>query len=193
MQRHGLAWLLALPLVTAGSLVAHAFAYRIAEPAPAPRADLLQTTGHGYLAAAPFFLGVCLAFLAAGLLGVAARARRGSSTTPAAWPVALVAPLGFLAQEHLERLVATGSFPLGLATESSFLVGLALQLPFALLAVLAARWLSRAAEAVGRALRCPPPARRSPATPPALAGTLLHLRPALLSGRSVRGPPGPAC
>ncbi len=190
MQRRGLAWLLALPLVTAGSLLAHALTYRIAEPEAGARATLLETTGHGYLAATPFVLGVCVAFLAAGLLAVASRARRGTWTAPATWPLALVAPVGFAAQEHLERLAATGSFPVELAVQPGFLAGLALQLPFALLAVLAARWLGRGAEAVGCVLgRTPAYAGRSPAACPALASVVLPRRPALATGHSGRGPP----
>jgi hypothetical protein len=191
MQRRGLAWLLALPLVTVGSLLAHALAYRIVEPSPGVRASLLETTGHGYLSATPFLLGTCLAFLVSGLLVVALRSRRGAATTPASWPLALLAPLGFAAQEYLERLAASGSFPSELVVQPTFLVGLALQLPFALAGLLAARWLGRAAEAVGRAIAIPATARdRGTASAPVAAATLLlPPRPALASGRSVRGPP----
>jgi hypothetical protein len=190
MRQHGLAWLLTLPLVTAGSLASHTLAYRIAEPVAGARADLMQATGHGYMAAAPFFLAMGLAFLAAGLLSIAARSRRGAPTTPPSWPLAFVAPLGFVLQEHLERLVATGSFPVELVAQPVFLTGLALQLPFALIAVLAARWLSRAAEAVGRAIAASRPALpRCPAASPCHVSALLPRRPALATGRSVRGPP----
>jgi hypothetical protein len=191
MHRRGLAWLLAVPLVTVGSLSAHALVYRIVEPEPDARATLLETTGHGYLSATPFLLGTCLAFLVSGLLAVVLRSRRGTATTPASWPLALLAPLGFAAQEHLERLVATGSFPSELPAQPTFLVGLALQLPFALAALLAARWLGRAAEAVGRAIAIPAatPPRPGASAPGAVATVVLPPRPALASGRSVRGPP----
>jgi hypothetical protein len=193
MRQHGLAWLLALPLVTAGSLASHTLAYRIAEPAPVARADLLQATGHGYMAAAPFFLAVGIAFVAAGLLSIAARSRGGAATPPPAWPLALIAPLGFALQEHLERLVATGSFPVELVAQPVFLIGLALQLPFALVGVLTARWLSRAAEAVGRAIAASPPALPRPAVAAAsLVDALLPRRPALATGWGVRGPPSAA-
>src|SRR5262245_8819023 len=114
MRQHGLAWLLALPLVTAGSLASHTLAYRLAEPVAGVRSDLLQATGHGYMAAAPFFLAVGIAFLVAGLLRILTRSRAGAATAPPCWPLAFVAPLGFAVQEHLERLVAAGSFPLDL-------------------------------------------------------------------------------
>jgi hypothetical protein len=191
MPRRGHAWLLALPLVTVGSLLAHAVAYRIAAPQPDARASLLETTGHGYLSATPFLLGTCLAFLVAGLLAIVLRSWRGAATPPASWPLALLAPLGFAAQEHLERLVATGSFPSELAGQPTFLVGIALQLPFALAALLAARGLGRAAEAVGRAIATAAPTRhRLRASAPTAVATLpLPLRPALASGCSGRGPP----
>ena len=56
MNRRPLAWLVAVPLMTAGSLTAHALAYRIVEPDSATRGDLLAKSGHGYLASAPLLL-----------------------------------------------------------------------------------------------------------------------------------------
>ena len=53
MARRTLPWLLALPLMAAGSLLAHSLAYALVEPGAAERARLLRSTGHGYLAAAP--------------------------------------------------------------------------------------------------------------------------------------------
>ena len=46
--------------------------------------------------------------------------------------------MGFACQEHVERLIHTGEIP-WLVTTPSFLVGLALQVPVALLCILAAR------------------------------------------------------
>ncbi len=126
MHRRPLAWLVAVPLMTAGSLTAHALAYRIVEPDSATRGDLLARTGHGYLAATPFLLGATLAVALAGLAAHAVGARRGRSPAqPAAWPLALLPPLGFMFQEHLERLVASGDLPLAAVAEPTFLVGLA--------------------------------------------------------------------
>lgn len=192
MNRRPLAWLLAFPLVTAGSLTAHALAYQLVEPSPYARLDLLDRTGHGYLAAAPFVLGVCLAFVVAGLAAHAiAAVRRRPLEPPAAWPLALLPLLGFAFQEHLERLVATGDLPLGAAAEPSFLVGLALQLPFALAGLLAARLLGRAAEALGRALAGPPssaPRLRPGAVARAVDAVLPPLAALAVPG-SERGPP----
>src|SRR3990172_8727238 len=78
-------------------------------------------------------------------LGAGPPARRGRA--PAAWPFAAVALGGFAVQEHLERLVHTGEPPL-LVTWPVFLLGLALQLPFALAAYLVARALLHVAQAL---------------------------------------------
>ena len=190
MTRRGLAWLLALPLMTVGSLAAHELAYRLVEPGAGARADLLGGTGHAYLEATPFLLGTAGAFVAAGLLALARNARRGGRAhAPAAWPVALLPVLGFAVQEHAERIGSDVS-PLAAVAEPTFAVGLALQLPFALLALLAARWLGRAAEAAGRALQVPPASRprACPDLPRPGAALLLAAAPALSPARG-RAPP----
>jgi hypothetical protein len=65
-----------------------------------------------------------------------------------------VAPLlAFALLEHVERLVAHGEVPYGTALEAPFLVGLALQLPFAVTALCLLRGLHRLGHALGRALR----------------------------------------
>jgi len=70
----------------------------------------------------------------------------------------LLLPLvGFSVQEHLERVIHLGEIPTAAAIEPTFLLGLALQLPFALAAFALARLLLRAADHVGRALRARPP------------------------------------
>jgi hypothetical protein len=110
--------------------------------------------------------------------------------------VALVPPLGFALQEHLERLIELNAFPYGAALEPTFLVGMALQAPFALGAVLLARAVLAVGHLVGRgvaALRSPR-ARTRPAAPvlhtwraPSLA------RPSLLAmGHCERAPPATA-
>jgi hypothetical protein len=69
------------------------------------------------------------------------------------WLFALLPPAGFAIQEHLERLIHTGSVPYGASFETVFLVGIVLQLPFALAAYLAARALVTLAVAVVERLR----------------------------------------
>jgi hypothetical protein len=192
MQRRGLAWLSALPLMAAGSLAAHALAYRIAEPQAHERADVLASTGHGYLAYAAPALAACFVLLVGGLVDTALRAsRRRAPARIAAWPFALVPPLGFVLQEHLERILANGDVPVGAVLEPTFLLGFALQLPFGLAALMAARILLGAAGRIGRALAAEPPL---PAVPTRLdrpfpRDVLLIRPPALALGRSQRGPP----
>lgn len=193
MGRRALPWLLAIPLLVAGSLAAHELAYRLAHPAPAARESVLDASGHGYLAQAPFALGALSAFLIVGLL-VAGRLGSRCEEVPAlpAWPLALLPPTAFALQEHLERALATGSLPLDAAAEPSFLVGLALQVPFGLLCLALGRWLGRGAAAVGAALAgpAPVPRRLAPAARLAAPSSLCSVRRApLAQGVGLRAPP----
>jgi len=125
------AWIVVFPVVTAGVLVAHALAYRLTSTPTEPF--------HAYLGHAP---QVLLLLVVSGFaLGGFGRPR---AAAPAAHVFPLVAITTFAAQEHLERLVHGGSFPI-LVTSPAFLLGIALQVPFALLAWLLARWLLSAA------------------------------------------------
>ena len=148
-HRHGgavsgrAAWLIALPLLVAGSLLGHQLAYLVVAGHHAEA--LLADTGHGYLQQLPtgaVLGGVCLA------LGVCfatldrIRGRRGKGVP--AWAVGAIPLLGFSGQEHIERLIYEGSWPLQAALEPTFALGLALQVPFALGAYLVARLLVRA-------------------------------------------------
>lgn len=188
MARSLLGWLLALPLVAAGSLAGHSLAYLLVEPDEADRARLLAETGHGYLDAAPLLLGAGAALAFAAVLAYALRGRAGREAPLPSWPIALVPPVGFALQEHLERLLAGG--PPSALGDPTFAVGIALQLPFGLLALAAARRLAAVAHALGRSLAVAPPhAVRSAPPPPAPLELPLLPRPAFVSGRSERGPP----
>ena len=125
MTRRLLAWALVTPVAAAGILAAHALAYALTGTATGSLHDYL---GHG-----PQVVGV-LASL--GLVGLALQER--SVGRPPALAFALLAPLGFACQEHVERLVHTGELP-WLLTTPAFLLGLALQAPVALLCVFVAR------------------------------------------------------
>lgn len=122
-------WPVVLPLSGAGVFVGHDLAYRAAG---AGGEGL-----HGYLAHAPQLL---LAVLLPALL-VAVTTRPGRPLRP--WAFALVGGSAFVAMEHAERL-AHGHVPWLLGTPV-FLLGLALQLPFALVAWWVARTLLRVA------------------------------------------------
>jgi hypothetical protein len=175
-----LPWLLMLPLMAAGCLAAHSAAYRLVAPAPAEPA-------HGYLALAPLFLAVGLA------LGVVATVRAAlEGRVRGGGPVyvfALLPPLAFTLQEHLERAFQPGASTFETALDPGFLIGLALQLPFALFALVIARMLLRAAEAAASVLRPPTPGLRPPTIlRPAYFVDAPRLR-ALSSPHAGRAPP----
>ena len=182
-----LVWLLAFTLVSAGSLTAHALGFRLI--AGAGDAKLLASTGHAYLPGLADVLAAaaaCALVLACAIaIGAARSGRRGLAPPTVA---ALAAPLAFTLQEHVERLAA-GQEVWATALAPTFLVGLGLQLPFALLGLWLARRLTVLALVVGGALRraaAPRPAR--PRTIPSTAGRLppqrAHGAPSMR-----RGPP----
>jgi hypothetical protein len=169
--------LLSLPLAAAGSLAGHAIAYALLPTA--------QPQIHGYLSYAPFGLAAAAVAVVAALLLRVAGTLRG---TPSTAPFVVVPLLVFACQEHLERLLA-GELH-GVVTERGFLLGLAVQVPFGLLAQRAARALLRGADAivgVAAAPWTPPPAPvTAPATP---AGLALPRGPVLAYGYAGRAPP----
>lgn len=162
-QTNRLIWLLAISLVSAGSLTAHALGFRIA--GAGHEQALLDRTGHAYLPALPDLLlasGVCALVLALAIaLSAARRALRGSLAPPAV--AAAAAPLAFALQEHLERLLA-GQNAIATSLEPAFLVGLALQLPFALVGLWLARRLTGLALAIATVLQAPRRSRPRPST-----------------------------
>ena len=152
-MRRSLAWLVAVPLMLAGSQAAHVLAYRWVYPQAGVRLDALVRTGHGYMSLLPFAFAVAAAVVALSLVAAAADAARGRRARPLpAWAFALLPLVGFAVQEHVERWLYSGVLPWHEALAPTFLPGLALELPFAALAYLAARLLLRTAERLGRAL-----------------------------------------
>ena len=168
MKRGAPPWLVSIPFMAAGCLAAHSLAYHLLSD-PKER--------HGYLAYAPLFLGVL------GGLAIVGAARRGRTPSPVLF--ALLPPVAFAVQEHAERLQLV-------ATEPAFLTGLALQLPFALAALVAARAFLGLADFVAQVFAARPRPHRAPAlAPPAV--TLAAPRALILSGgRSPRAPPAVA-
>ena len=161
-------WLLVLPLSGGGILAGHAAAYRLLGGEPSGL--------HAYLAHVPHVLIALL------LPAVVVAAGTGGPVRPRPWAFALLGLAGFATMEHLERL-ANGGLP-WLLTNPVFLLGLTLQLPFAL----AAWWLARI-------LLEPPPATRvrrlgRPALPLFTPVPPLVICAAGLSPAS-RGPPRP--
>jgi hypothetical protein len=191
--RRPLAWSIVLGLAVVGSQVAHAIAYRLVAPDGTTLAAALARSGHGYAAFLPLILAVAIVAVVAALAAEVRLATVGrSSGAPSSWGFALAAPAIFVLQEHFERLAHDGAFPWGAAGERTFVVGLALQVPFALAGLVVARLLLRVARSLGRRLaeldRAPsrPPAARWPHPPVALPRSPL---PAL--GYATRGPPSP--
>jgi hypothetical protein len=107
---------------------------------------------------------------------------------------AVLPPIGFTVQEYVERLIGSGAVPYDLVVEPTFLVGLALQLPFSLAALLLTRALYALGFGVGRVL-----ARRLALSRPLRFAppSLLHLPAAamlvtpsvLATGHGPRAPP----
>jgi hypothetical protein len=189
------AWLISLPLAVASWLGAHCFAYWLVSPGAEHQMGLHAEHGHAYLGYTPAIVVWGFALLVAGLVlcvGDGLHGRRPFQ--PPLRLFALLPPAGFVAQEHLERLVGSGGIPHHLVTEPTFLVGLALQLPFALAALLLAYAMSALGFGFGRAaagvfaLRRPVYAGPSTwLTPPAPA-TLLPSS-VLCPGHGPRAPP----
>jgi hypothetical protein len=170
------AWLLGLPLLAVGWLSAHSLAYELVA---------VEEHGHGYLAQAPLFLSVCAAAVA---LALGRRVAGRLGLRMPAWAAGLIPLLGFTVQEHLERALGLGVVPWGTALEPVFLLGLALQLPFALAALVLARALTAVADAVSVQGDERPRFAEVPALPRP-ADTQLVLIPALAQGHAGRAPP----
>jgi hypothetical protein len=194
MGGRGIVWMLSLPLAAAGWIGAHSVAYVLVVPDPDHRAELLSDSGHGYLGTTPLILACAITLVIAGLALAILDGLRGRSLARVpAWPIALVPPLGFAGQEHLERLIELNAFPFGAALEPTFLVGMALQLPFALAAATLARAVLALGNVIGRTLAARRSSRprahpRSWRLPDCLGSK--PVRP-LAAGHGERAPPDP--
>lgn len=195
MRRH-LAWPLAVPLSVLGVLAAHWLSFRLVVPDSHAREHLLAATGHGYLMYAPAIVGISLALVALGFGHAIVREFRGESpaTKAPAWLVGLVPLLAFVIQEYVERCLQHGSIEWGVALESTVIVGLALQVPFALVAGLATLVLTRAARGVAAILsRRPAPTLRKLRPFRLPASFDLPRAPMLALGYAGRAPPSRCC
>jgi hypothetical protein len=168
-------------------MTAHVLSYMLVVPA-GERGEMLAQSGHGYFRP-PDLLILCVTMAFAGLaLHVVGGAARRA---PSPWTLALLPPIGFVVQEHAESLAVSGAFPAHLVAEPRFLLGLLLQIPFALAALVCARILLFAAGELVRSL-----AGREPhaAAVEWLSAVLPPFpdsprRPVLAAGYSERGPP----
>jgi hypothetical protein len=189
--KHAASWLLTAPLLVIGLLAGHAAGYRWTLPDAHQRAHALAQSGHGYSRYVPILVAVALTLIAAAVVSRVRLAFRGNhcAATPP-WLLVALPPLAFLVQEYLERWLDGGHAGLATLWEPPVLVGLQLQIPFALLALALARFLARAADALGRALAPEPqqaPVETTvawPAVEPSLAAARVAAR-----GWTDRGPP----
>lgn len=192
-MRRRLPWLLALPLIAAGSLGAHALGALVVGTQAAEAAeahDHVERSSAGLAGGSVLVLGVVVALglgvVICGLLRVRGRRSRGAPP----WLFFLLLPIAFAAQEVSERLLHAEAAPFAAVHEPQFVVGLLLQLPLGLLALLIARRLLRVVHAIARLLMRPPrvaPRTSAVARPVSIAG-----RPrvaALALGYPQRGPP----
>jgi hypothetical protein len=188
VRRAVLPWLLALPTIVAGTEAAHALAYRLVYDNADLRVAFLAATGHGYAHWLPLALATGAACALVGVAAAAADTARGRHVgrlSPLAF--AALPPLAFALQELLELSLHTGGVAWHAFAEPTFLPGLALQLPFALLAYLAARLLLGAAVRLGRALARPRVTRAPALLRPLCNRVATRLQPGCSS--SPRAPP----
>jgi hypothetical protein len=193
------AWVISLPLVVASWLGAHCVAYGLFLPRAEQHMGLHAEHGHAWLGYGPALALWGLAFVVAGLalcVGEGLRARPRAD--PPLRLFVILPPVAFTLQEHLERLIGSGSIPYDLVGEPTFLAGLALQLPFAVVALLLTRALYALGTGVGQALagrfafarplRLGPPSRlRRPVSATLITPSVLAL------GHGQRAPPVTGC
>ena len=187
MGRRRLAWRLTLPLVAAGALSAHVLAYALAS------SDHHSSSGvHTALTEWRVCVALCLALAVLAAVGYAVDALSGRRGLGApVWAFALLPPAGFVIQEQLEHLFHHGGLSLTLVLEPVFLLGLLLQVPFAVAAYVVARALVTVAVTLIRALGRERP--RLAATPVAFRATpepALALANPIALGHGQRAPPG---
>jgi hypothetical protein len=168
VKRLATPWLVSLPFMAGGCLAAHSLAYHLVS---------VREERHGYLAFAPLVLGLL------GALALVGVVRRGRALSPLA--CALLPPLAFVVQEHAERLELV-------VGEPAFLVGLALQLPFALAALVAARAFLGAADRVLSLLSARRPARSAAGPSPTPVTPDVRPLSLLVGPRASRAPPAVA-
>jgi hypothetical protein len=195
MVRRRVAWVIALPLAVGSWLGAHCLAYLLVSPSREHHMGLHAEHGHAYLGYTPALAIWGLTLILAGLvlcIGEGLRGRR--QLRPPVRLFALLPPIGFTLQEHVERLIGSGAVQYDLVLEPTFLVGLALQLPFSLAALLLTRALYALGFGLGRVLARRLALRRPLRyAPPSLlqlpAAAMLVTPSVLATGHGPRAPP----
>ncbi len=146
----GRIWLVVLPLLAICSEGAHSL-LGIFAPGGYQGAELFGGS-FGKEALLPLLLALAVVMLVGGLVAASAdgRSRRASCTAIAALPL-----VAFAIQEHVEYAIGHGGMSWTLAAHPAFALGLALQLPFAVAAYVAARLLLVLAKVVAVRLSAP--------------------------------------
>jgi hypothetical protein len=196
--RGPLVWSASLSVCVAGWLIAHALAYQLVASGDEGRHALVEGTGHGHLAFSSYLIAGSAAVLLLALAGavVAGATRRTRPRVPVA-PYVFLPLVAFVGHTVRESVHSGQVVSIGAALEPVFVVGLALQVPLALAALVLARAALAWAEGVGRGLtprwRPRSLALASPAPPRLLIGTEHRpIVPALASCCAERGPPASA-
>lgn len=157
------------PLLLALSGLGWAAAHALAHQSVMPGAQVRESVLHGYPSYLPTSFALCLALA----LALAAAAALGLRWRPASgrslWMFGFVPVLGFVGHGLAEQLVSGSATVASTVSHSAtlapvVLVGLLVQLPFALVAVTLASGILRLAEGVARFLAAPAssPGRRQP-------------------------------
>jgi hypothetical protein len=192
------AWFIPVPLAVASWMGAHCLAYWLVAPGGEQHMGMHAEGSHSYLGYTPAIALWALALILGGLLLCAREGMRGRRPSPP--PVhlfMLLPPIGFTLQEHLERLIGTGGIPPDIVLEPTFLAGLALQLPFAIAALLVAHALNAVGFEIGRTLAprlgLGGPTRAARAAPLLFPALAKLIRPSVLAlGHGPRAPPAAA-
>ena len=133
------------------------------------------------------------AFVTIAIVAGGARLLMGSVRHVGPWAFMLLPPVAYIVTEIFERGLGTESFPFAPASEPRLLLGLALQVPFALAAYLTARLLRRVAHRIAGVMGTPVQARR-PGRPLCVRFDdrvlVAPRQSAMALGYGERGPPG---
>ena len=154
MGRRRAAWLLALGLTAGGGLLAHLAAYGLLLSGQ-------EHAAHHHAAQLRLCLAACGTVMLVGLLASQLDRRRCAPTAPI-WIFALVPPVGFVVQEQLAWLLHRGAEGPAALRLTAVVLGLVVQIPFAVAAFMAARSLLALAFALSGGLRQTPRLRLLP-------------------------------
>jgi len=196
--RRQLPWLLAVPLMVAGSVAAHSVGSLLVPSPAAASADadggleLASRVDHGYVTSVPLIAGLVIALVLVAV-GVRIHGRLRGDVHWGASPGSflLLPPLAYALQEVAERVLHAESFPFNQVHEPAFLLALLLQIPFGVVAFLVGRAMLGLGRALARVFRSGrhgwAPSR--PASQRSLPEPVVQRTSVLALGYSVRGPP----